>query len=457
MDVIMDFKGKNVLVVGTGISGIGATNLLNKMGAFVILYDGNENLQIENIRQKITKNEMVTVVLKEIADEIVDRIELVVVSPGVPLRNPVVEQFIKREVPIWGEIELAYQLEQGTVIGITGTNGKTTTTALTGKIIEDYCKQAFVVGNIGTPYTKVVLDTRKDTVTVAEISSFQLETVMEFHPKISAILNITPDHLDRHLTMENYVKAKENITKKQGKDDLCILNYEDEYGLKFAHRCESKVVFFSSKRKLENGYYLREDTIVKAVDGKEEVLLAIHDMALLGIHNVENVMAAIAMTDGYGVPMAQILKTVKAFQGVEHRIEFVANRKGVNYYNDSKGTNPDAAIKGIQAMNRKTVIIGGGYDKDSVYDEWIESFGDKVSHLVLLGETKDKIAICAMEHGFSKITMVDSLEEAVAVAETIAKRGEAVLLSPACASWDMFPNYEVRGEIFKELVKSIKE
>jgi UDP-N-acetylmuramoylalanine--D-glutamate ligase len=358
-------------------------------------------------------------------------------------------------VAIWGEIELAYAFEKGKVLAVTGTNGKTTTTSLLGEIMQQAAEHVYVVGNIGNPYTDEVLRTEKDSVTVAEISSFQLETVHSFCPAVSAILNITPDHLNRHHTMENYVKVKQDIAKNQTKEQYCILNADDPYTKDFAKRCGATVVLFSSSQVLDDGFFYQDSCIFKAEGGKARKLMNIHEMKLLGMHNVENVMAAIAMADAFGVEMDKILAVVKQFQAVEHRIEFVATKNGVDYYNDSKGTNPDAAIKGIQAMEKPTYLIGGGYDKNSTYDTWIESFDGKVVKLVLLGQTKEKIAACAKEHGFLDYVFVDTLEEAMAYCSSHAREGEAVLLSPACASWGMFPNYEVRGRLFKDMVHAL--
>jgi len=322
--------------------------------------------------------------------------------------------------------------------------------------MKNYKESIYVVGNIGNPYTDEVTKTEKTSVTVAEISSFQLETVHSFRPVVSAILNVTPDHLDRHHTMENYVKAKEDIARNQTKAEICVLNYEDEYTREFAARCQATPVFFASAHELEDGFYYKDECIFKAVAGKSERLMNIHEMSLLGIHNVENVMAAIAMADAYHVPMDTILDTVRKFKAVEHRIEYVDTKNGVDYYNDSKGTNPDAAIKAVRAMIKPTYLIGGGYDKQSTYDEWIESFEGKVKALVLLGQTAEAIAECAKRHGFENYVLVDSLQEAVDYCSAHATEGEAVLLSPACASWGMFPNYEVRGNMFKDMVRAIK-
>jgi UDP-N-acetylmuramoylalanine--D-glutamate ligase len=256
--------------------------------------------------------------------------------------------------------------------------------------------------------------------------------------------------------MEAYVQAKENITKNQTAEDICVLNYENEYTREFGSRCPARVVFFSSQRQLEEGYFLSGDKIVKSAAGEKKELLDIHrDMNLVGICNVENVMAAIAIAEGMGVPMDTILSVIRGFHAVEHRIEFVATKRGVDYYNDSKGTNPDAAIQGIKAMNKPTVLIGGGYDKQSEYDEWIESFDGKVKWLVLIGQTREKIAACARKHGFDRIRFADSYEECLALCTELAESGDAVLLSPACASWGMFANYEVRGQQFKEYVRSL--
>lgn len=451
----MDLQNKKVLVVGTGKSGLGAVRLLAKAGAEPILFDSNEQLNIEEIRERLADVEALTVLLGNVPKETKKEIALVVISPGVPIDAPMLEDYRSLSVPIWGEIELAYAFAKGQVVAITGTNGKTTTTTLVGEIMKTYYDSVFVVGNIGNPYTEEAMQTGENAVTVAEISSFQLETVHTFAPKVSAILNITPDHLNRHHTMECYAKTKEAIAKNQRSEDTCVLNYEDSYTRDFGSRCPAKVVYFSSKRKLREGIYLDGEEIFLAEGGCAERLMNIHDMNLVGMCNVENVMAAIAMSHAMKVPMELILKTVREFKAVEHRIEFVATKNGVDYYNDSKGTNPDAAIQGIRAMSKPTVLIGGGYDKQNKYDEWIEAFDGKVKAFVLIGQTREKIAECARAHGIQNIILADTFEDAFDICVEQAKEGDAVLLSPACASWGMFPNYEVRGKMFKELVEKI--
>ena len=453
----MDLTGKRVLVVGSGISGIAATELLKKKGCEVVLYDGNESLDIEALKEKAPVFRNVSILLGDLPKEQMEKMDLAVLSPGVPTDLPFVNSMREQGIPIWGEIELAYFFGKGRIAAITGTNGKTTTTALTGQIMEAYYKDVKVVGNIGIPYTSVAAETTDETVTVAEISSFQLETIHAFHPQVSAILNITPDHLNRHHTMECYIEAKESITKNQTAEDTCVLNYEDEVLRRFGETLKCKVVYFSSERKLDEGLYLDGKEIFYADGEKTTKVINVDELNILGKHNYENVMAATAMALSMGVPMEKIVEALKVFQAVEHRIEYVTEKRGVRFYNDSKGTNPDAAIKGISAMNRPTYLIGGGYDKQSEYDEWIESFQGKVRKLVLIGQTKEKIAACAKKHGFTDVVMCETLEEAIDYCYQNAKSGEAVLLSPACASWGMFPNYEVRGKIFKDYVNNLSE
>ncbi len=502
-------SSQKVLVAGTGISGISAAKLLLDMGGEVVLYDGNEKLKEEELKKKLDDNEKVTVVLGELKRTDLLGVELCIISPGIPLESPFVAILDDMNIPIWSEIQLAYHCAKGRLAAITGTNGKTTTTALTGQIMKDYFDSVFVVGNIGIPYTQVALETKESSVTVAEVSSFQLETIMDFHPQVSAILNITPDHLDRHGTMERYIAIKESIAMNQSEEDTIVLNYDDpvlrSFGLKEKPEkkddeekdsleksadpetgaeeedsqntsgdskkddqenkdsgtgipefdLKAKVVFFSSRSRLEEGLFLDGDMIVWRRNGKQEDVVNIHDLNLLGRHNYENVMAAAAIGLAMGVPLSSIRKTAEAFQAVEHRIEFVAERYGVKYYNDSKGTNPDAAIQAIRAMPGSTILIAGGYDKHSEFDEWIESFEGKVRYLVLIGQTRDKIARCAREHGFHDIMYAEDMQEAVRVCASYANMGENVLLSPACASWGMFRNYEERGRVFKECVRSL--
>lgn len=453
----MDLTDKKVVVVGTGVSGMGAVKLLSETSADITLYDGNDKADRDEILKKIPDDCDLRLIIGEMPDEVVKETDLLVISPGVPIDSDIVKLFEKENVPVWGEIELAYNFEKGTVFAITGTNGKTTTTTLVGEIMKKYNNQTFVVGNIGNSYTSEVLKTTKDSYTVAEISSFQLETIREFAPKGSAILNITPDHLNRHYTMENYAAVKESITKNQWKvreDDYCVLNYDDKVLREFGKTIENPV-YFSRKEKPSKGAYL-DGRIIRYFDGKDDYeVMSVDDMHLFGNHNYENVMAAIAMTIEAGVPLNIIINVIKDFMGVEHRIEYVRDKNGVRYYNDSKGTNPDSSIKALEAMSRPTILIAGGYDKHSEFDEFIEAFDNKVKLMVLLGQTADKIEETAVRHGFTNIIKTDSLEKAVKICAENAVSGDVVLLSPACASWGMFKNYEERGKLFKEYVNSL--
>lgn len=450
-------SNQKVLVAGTGKSGIAAAKLLLEMGGEVVLYDGNSELDPEAVKENFEEDAKLTVVLGELTRPDLLGVELSIISPGIPLDAPFVPVLDEAKIPIWSEIQLAYHVSKGKLAAITGTNGKTTTTALVGEIMKSFYEEVFVVGNIGIPYTEIALQTTDESVTVAEVSSFQLETIMDFRPDVSAILNITPDHLNRHGTMENYIEVKERIASNQTEDNWIVLNYDDTVLREFGEDKElkPKVMFFSSSQALKEGLYLDGDVICYRHGQKTEALLNVNELQLLGRHNYENVMAAIAISIHMGVPMASILKVVKEFKAVEHRIEFVLERAGVKYFNDSKGTNPDAAIQAIHAMPGPIVLIAGGYDKQSEYDEWIESFGDKVKYMVLIGQTRDKIAECARRHGFTEIMYAEDMAEAVRVCAAYANTGDNVLLSPACASWGMFDNYEQRGDIFKECVRNL--
>lgn len=453
----MDLKGKKVLIIGTGISGMGAAQLLYRIGAVPVLYDENKNLKAEEVRARLPEGVEAEIYTGILPEHIREEAVLVVPSPGVSTEAEWITAFRKQGIPVWGELEMGYRYAAGQLAAITGTNGKTTTTTLVGEILKDYYPEVYVVGNIGTPFTESALSFTEQAAAVAEVSSFQLETIESFRPAVSAVLNMTPDHLDRHHSMENYVAVKERIFENQTQEDVCVLNYEDAYTRAMGEKCRAKVVYFSSMRKLDQGLYLDGEEIWLAEEGRRERLMNIHEMHLVGRCNVENVMAAIAVSGAMSVPMDRILKVVKEFRAVEHRIEFVASVDGVDYYNDSKATNPDAAIQGILAMARPTILIAGGYDKGNEYDSWIETFGDKVKYLVLIGQTADQIEDCARAHGIDQIYRAESFEEALCFCSKTAVCGDAVLLSPACASWGMFPNYEVRGRQFKEYVYALQK
>ena len=446
---------QNVLVAGAGKSGIGACELLLSFDRNVILYDSNAQVDRDAILARFPGKKP-ELCLGELDETTASRVDSCVISPGIPLDVPFVEVLKKAGIPILSEVELAYRLGKGRLCAITGTNGKTTTTALTGAMLSLEFPETYVVGNIGIPYTEKVPEMTDAAVTVAEISSFQLETIDTFHPQVSAILNITPDHLNRHKTMENYIAVKESITRNQTGEDLCVLNYEDEELRRFGESLKGKcrVLYFSSRRELPEGLFLRGDRILLALNGKEEDVLGTGELQIVGAHNHENAMAAIGIALGMGVSLDHIREAARNFKAVEHRIEYVLESNGVVYYNDSKGTNPDAAIKGIEAMSRPTYLIAGGYDKGSDYEEWLSACRGRIRELVLLGATADAIEACANRLQVGPVKRVSDLKEAVDYCHANAKEGEAVLLSPACASWDMFQSYEQRGKLFKEYVRN---
>ena len=451
-------KDKTVIVAGAGKSGIASVGLLLRNGANVILYDQNTEIDKDKLFADFKNSEKVEIVLGELTDELLDRADLFVISPGIPLDLPFVKKVEAKGIKIWGEIELAYFFSKGRIAAITGTNGKTTTTTLVGEIFKAYTDKSVVVGNIGFPYTRFADTDDEETLIAAEISSFQLETIENFHPEVSAVLNLTPDHLNRHHTFENYINAKLRIAENQTKDEYIVLNYDDEETRKQAEKLSHvKIAWFSHEIEPEEGAFVSEGCIYIRKDGEEDFILETDKIKILGVHNLENVLAAALISYLMGVPAEIIRETVYGFAGVEHRIEFVREVRGVKYYNDSKGTNPDAAIKAIQAMDSTTVLIGGGYDKDSTYDEWVDCFAGKVRYIVLIGETAEKIAQCCKNHGFNQIVMVETLEDAVRFSYDHAKPGDNVLLSPACASWDMFKSYEERGHLFKLYVEGLED
>lgn len=447
---------QKVLILGAGRSGVGSAELLLKHDADIVLLDANESLDIPALLERfdISVRERVRVA-RELDSELMDWAELAVLSPGIPIDHEWVVALEQAGIPVWGEIELGFRYSRGDVLAITGTNGKTTTTTLLGEIMRAAGRETFVVGNIGKAYTHIADETTDDSVIVAEISSFQLESAPSFKPAVSAILNVTPDHLNRHYTMDNYAAVKGRIAANQTESEYCVLNYEDDRLRSFAETVQAQVVWFSSERVLKSGIWLEDGVITYRIGDANGTICHVSEMQILGVHNYENAMAACAMALAYGVDEKVIAQSLKDFAGVEHRIEFVCERDGVAYYNDSKGTNPDAAIRGIRAMERPTWLIGGGYDKGSDYKPWIEAFDGKVRGFVLIGATREAIRDDAIACGFDedKIVLKDSFEEAVGYCMEQAVSGEAVLLSPACASWGMFKDYEERGDVFKELVR----
>ncbi len=449
----MELKGRNVLVVGLAVSGIPVVQALHRLGARITVNDLKEKAALGECWDIL--NPLVSGWILGVHPEDVADYDLMVLSPGVPTDLPFIAAGRSAGVEIIGELELAYRCASGTFVAITGTNGKTTTTALTGEIFKAAGKNTEVVGNIGVPAIAKVLDATEETIYITEVSSFQLESCSEFHPKVAAVLNITPDHLNRHKTMANYIDAKAKVFARQSGEDTLILNYDNAATRALAEKAPAKVRFFS-RSILEPGFTGIADNWIVIREPQEDIRICpVKDLFIPGAHNLENALAAATMAYCCGIAPSVIAEGLKAFQGVAHRIEWTGEFRGVRFYNDSKGTNPDSTIKAVEAMQGPTVLIAGGMDKGSEFDELVASFRTTITDVVLLGETKEKIQESARRAGFHNSVLVSSMEEAVREAWRRAVDGGNILLSPACASWDMYANYEVRGQHFKDSVAAL--
>lgn len=452
----MDLNNKIVLLVGLAKTGVSTIKKLDKLGAKIIVNDIKSKDQLKDIIKQIENLDSVEYILGHHLEDI-SNIDLTIVSPGVPLDLPFIKKLQSENINIIGEVELAYKLsENPTFVGITGTNGKTTTTSLVGEIFKKASKDSYIVGNIGNPVIDTVDLTDENSFLITELSSFQLESIEDFKPRVSTIINITEDHLNRHHTMENYINAKANIFKNQDANDFCILNYDDEIVRELGNKTNAKVLYFSQKEKVSQGAYLDDNkNIVIKVNDKEIKLLNKDELSLPGNHNLENCMAAILMSYVLGIDLEIIKDTLKTFKSVEHRLEFVTDKDGIMFVNDSKGTNPDSTIKAITSYDKPIVLIAGGKDKQSDFTEMISYATKNVKAIVLLGETADKIEQTAKLQGMNNIFRVSDMKEAVKTAYKLAQSGDVVLLSPACASWDMYPNFEARGLDFKENIYNL--
>lgn len=491
--------GKKVLVVGLGRSGMAAAEVMKEKGFAVEAYDGTESE--EKKEWAAAHGLKVSFGAKPEGAESYD---MMLLSPGVPTDLDYVREARDAGVEITGELEMAYRLGNGRFAAITGTNGKTTTTTLVGEIFSNAGRDARVVGNIGVPVMLKIKDSTEDTAFVTECSSFQLETIRDFRPAVSAVLNITPDHLNRHKTFENYIAAKARVFENQTEEQYFVYNAEDEICVKMAKNCKASLMPFSSSRELEVGAFVRDGIIVVKMpagaenagdavkadnaanadssakpdnaenaggavsedgvkcagdavneDGAEVEICGADELQIAGVHNLENALAACAISVCFGIDAGTIASTLRTFAGVEHRMEKCGVKNGVTFVNDSKGTNPDAAIKAVSSYIN-VILIAGGYDKNAEYTEFVNSFEGHVKALILLGTTAEKIKSAALSAGFSAVDIVSDMREAVAKAYEIANQGDTVLLSPACASWDMYKNYELRGEDFKNCVKELK-
>ncbi|MFQ5834790.1 MAG: UDP-N-acetylmuramoyl-L-alanine--D-glutamate ligase [bacterium] len=446
----MMLKGKKVLVLGMGISGMGAIRLLKEAGAQVTV---NELEDDKEMRARASEFERkgIKVILGSHPLEILAGQELIILSPGIPLQIALLRQAEKLHIPIMGELELASRfLTDRSLIAITGTNGKTTTTVLTEKILKKAHNDVEVAGNIGISLSEAVR--RPGKIIVAEVSSFQLETVKRFSPFISCILNISPDHLDRHPDLGQYIWLKSQILTHQKSDGFTILNRDDPHVYPLRKRTRAEVIFFSQKEKLEKGVFLRGSHIIRRFEG-EEVVLSTHEISFAGSHNLENILSAIAITSLYRLEAEAVREALLEFKGLPHRCQPVARIDGVDFINDSKATNEGAVKSCLESIKQPIILIMGGKDKGANFSYLKNPIKKKVKRLILLGDAKEVIK--AQLDNVSPLSEVENMKEAVREAFNKAQRGDCVLLSPACASFDQFKNYEVRGQVFKEEVRKL--
>lgn len=452
----MDFKGKTILVLGAGISGISVSRILRGYGASVILSDAKPANKINHDLSGLTASG-VTLALGQKQDEsLLQDVDYLVLSPGVSIYSPLVEAASGKGIVVMSEVEVAYRICKAPIVAITGTNGKTTTTTLTGEIIKAAGQEVVVGGNIGQALSKEVQDVSAEGVVVAEISSFQLEGIIDFRPRVAAILNLTPDHIDRHRTLDTYREMKERIFANQRPEDYVVLNYDDSAVRAMAKRAPSQVVFFSRLEELDSGVYVKDGVIRIRWQNKTVNVCPVTDLKIPGSHNVENALAACGVAYFAGAGPDAMARVLKSFTGVEHRIEPVETINGVTYYNDSKATNPESSIKALEAFPGHIILIAGGRDKNTDLTEFMQLTEQRVDHLILLGEAAERFGQAAVQHGVSQIHYVKDYAVAVKLAHDLAKAPQIVLLSPACASYDMFNNYEERGRAFKDLVRRLK-
>lgn len=449
----MQIEGRKALVLGAGKSGVESARFLAERGSVVALHDKKPVEEWSEAAVGLRSSYNVGLISGDIPSWLLDQIDLVVISPGVPTNTIPARYVDRKDGEVIGEIELAYRFLKGHVVGITGSNGKTTTTALIGELLKNAGIKTQVGGNIGTPLLSLIATSTDETWTVAEVSSFQLETIRDFRPAVGLCLNVTPNHLDRYDSFQDYASAKHRLFMNQTAEDTAILNADDDITASWAAGLKAKVVMFSVKGELDEGFFLRGNELVCRLNDEEKILTTRDDIFLRGLHNVENVLAAFAAGMACGASVESMHETVKNFKGVEHRIEFVAEIGGVKFYNDSKATSVDATSKALEALSGgdgKTILILGGRGKNAPYAPLIELIESSVRSLILIGEDADNIE--SQLSGHAEIVRAASLDDAVKKGFENTQAGDAVLLAPACASFDMFRSFEERGEVFKAAV-----
>ncbi|MDQ3040893.1 MAG: UDP-N-acetylmuramoyl-L-alanine--D-glutamate ligase [Acidobacteriota bacterium] len=448
----MELEGKKTLVLGAGKSGIASTRFLAKRGATVALYDKKPVADWTDEARSL-KTEKIGFIDGQIPSWLLDQIDLVVISPGIPTNTVPARYVDRKDGEVIGEVELAYRFTKGRIVGITGSNGKTTTTTLICEILKNAGIETQVGGNIGTPLIELAESSTDETWTVCELSSFQLETIKDFRPNVAVTLNVTPNHLDRYDFFSSYAAAKHRLFMNQTDEDAAILNADDEITLSWSENLKANVNLFSVKKELNEGLFLRGRDLICRANGKEKILTTRDEIFLRGLHNVENVLASVAAGLACGASPDSMRETVKNFKGVEHRIEFVAEIEGVKFYNDSKATSVDASVKAVEALSEdggKINLILGGRGKNAPYQPLAELVKENVRRLILIGEDANNIE--SQLKNYAEIIRADDMKDAVIKSYENSEHGDAILLAPACASFDMFKSFEERGEIFKEEV-----
>ena len=447
-------KNQNILIYGTGISGIAAIISLSKLGNNIFVFDDKKSIkELNNIKE--IKNVKLQI-LDIIEESDLKRIDIIVKSPSIHMDSKTIIRALEKNIPVVSDIEMAYNLTSKDFVVITGTNGKTTTTTLVHKIISDNNIKAGLTGNIGSGILSDIFEEKN--IFVVEGSSYQLESTYSLKPKVAVITNITPDHLNWHGNFDKYINAKLNICKNQDRKDFAVLNYEDKVIRENLQKIKSKIIFFSSKKEIDEGIFIKNKKIVYKTKSDILEIIKLEEINIPGEHNLENIMASIGVAIALKLSLKKLRNSIIEFKGVEHRLELVhSSIEKVNFYNDSKGTNPDSTIKAVQALKDNIVIILGGYNKESDFSELIMNFKNKVKYAVVMGETKNLIIKSLDKYNFKNYKVVDSLEEAVNVAYNNSDLGDKILLSPACASWDMYNSFEERGKHFKEIISALEK
>lgn len=452
----MDLRNKNVLVLGLGVSGVSTVKALNRLGANISISDTKEEGELKKYLDQIKDVDVDLHLGTNVVS--LEKVDIIIKSPGIPPNIDILSRADGMGIEVITDLELAYRIKPySNLIAITGTNGKTTTTALTGELFKEAGITTYVAGNIGVGILWDMVNSKVDDVFVVEASSFQLENTILFNPKVSLMLNITQDHLNWHGTLEHYIDAKKKVFRNQDENGYTILNYDDPLVRGFKDELRSKLVWFSVDNKLDRGVYIDDGYIIIDDGSIREKVLRVDEIRLLGRHNLENALASVSIGWVMGLDVDIMVRVLREFSGVEHRLEYVTDVEGISFYNDSKATNPEASIRAVDATNAPIILIAGGQDRGAQFDNLIQSFDDRVKALVLLGETSEKIRNVAIKYGFKNIYVVDDMNEAVKKSYELGNRGDSVLLSPACASWDMYENFEVRGNHFKKAINRLRE